>query len=198
MIDYIIDNWLEIFGTITGLLYLFLSIKQNILLWPLGIATSLAYIIVFYNSKFYADMSLQVYYVAISIFGWYLWVFGKRPKGSYSLPVKRLSKTLMVILLINSFVLFLVIAFLLIEYTDSPLPYWDSFTTALSIVATWMLAKKIIEHWLIWIVVDFISLGLYIYKDLIITAFLFFVYAVMAYVGYVEWRKTLNLSLDKS
>jgi nicotinamide mononucleotide transporter len=156
----------------------------------LGVVTSALYIYVFFVSKFYADMGLQVYYLLISFYGWYLWVRGAGPREASALPVSRLTYPLGVLLAGVSVVIFVFLAWLLKEFTDSPLPWWDAFTTALSVVATWMLARKILEQWLVWIVVNAVSLGLYIYKGLYPTSILFFFYTTMAVVGYLQWRKS--------
>jgi len=192
--DWTANHWVEIAGALLGIAYIFFSVKQHIVTWLLGLLTSLFYISVFFSSKFYADMSLQFYYVYISIYGWIIWVRGETgTTGKVPLPVRRTNKKQMVILSLISLVLFLLI-YLILEYlTDSPVPVGDAFTTALSIVATWMLAKKLIEHWLIWIVVDLVSLALYVYKGLYPTSALFFIYTVAAFWGYLEWRKDLNL-----
>jgi nicotinamide mononucleotide transporter len=92
-------------------------------------------------------------------------------------------------------VLFFLIGYVLDHYTDSPLPYWDALTTAGSIVATWMLTRKILEHWIVWVFVDLVSMGLYLYRGLYPTAFLFLVYTIMAVVGYLEWRRSKNKQL---
>jgi nicotinamide mononucleotide transporter len=89
------------------------------------------------------------------------------------------------------------LSFILIYFTDSPLPVWDAFTTAGSIVATWMLANKILENWLFWIIIDLISMGLYIYKGLYPTVVLFFVYSVMAVFGYIQWKESLTKEISK-
>lgn len=191
--DWAIRNWVEILGTVLGVIYVFLSIKQNILTWLTGLLTSVLYIYVFFVSKFYADMALQVYYVWVSIYGWWLWSKGvDTKKGHEVLPVSNLKQKPALILVTISLILWLGIYFILKYFTDSPLPVGDAFTTALSIVATWMLAKKIIEHWLIWIVVDFVSLLLYIYKGLYPTSIMFVVYTVAAAWGYFEWKKQLK------
>jgi len=195
MIDWIINNWVEIFGVITGLLFLYFEIKENYLMWPLGLISSALYFVIFYNSKFYADMSLQIYYVVISLYGWYFWTKGGKTDKKEDVPISKLNLKQAVMYLIISAILFYFYSNILVKYTDSPLPYWDSFTTALSIVATFMLTRKIIEQWLIWIVVDAVSLGLYIYKGLYPTALLFAVYTVLAIVGYLQWRKSYNLIL---
>ena len=160
-------------------------------MWPLGLISSSLYIIIFLNSKFYADMSLQFYYVAISIYGWYYWTRGGKTNKKEDVPITKLNLKQILIYLIASIVLFAIYSEILIRYTDSPIPYWDSFTTSLSIVATFMLSRKIIEQWLIWIIVDAVSLGLYINKQLYPTAILFAFYTILALVGYLQWRKSL-------
>ena len=102
-----------------------------------------------------------------------------------------------VILGVITILAFAVIGFILDRYTDSPVPYWDAFTTALSFTATWMLARKIIEHWILWVIVDVVSMGLYLYRGLYPTLLLFAIYTIMAVLGYIQWKKTLqNVSRD--
>ena len=189
--NWVARHWVEIFGAITGLLYIYFSIKEKILLWPIGIISSAIYIYVFFFSKFYADMSLQIYYLIISIYGWILWAKGKSPENKDNIEITKTPRKLYFLLLLITFILFIAMGIILDKATDSPLPYWDAFTTALSITATWMLAKKYIEQWLIWIVVDFVSTILYIYKGLYPTVILFTVFTIMAVVGYREWKKSL-------
>lgn len=192
IVEWIVRNWVEITGTILGIAYVFLSIKQNILTWLLGLLTSVLYIYVFFASKFYADMALQVYYVWISIYGWIIWTKGKSTDhGREVLPVVKLKGKLTLTLGFISLALWAAIYFVLKEFTDSPVPIGDAFTTALSIVATWMLARKIIEHWIIWVVVDFVSLVLYLYKGLYPTSIMFVIYTGAAVWGYFKWKKDM-------
>lgn len=137
-------------------------------------------------------MSLQFYYLAVSVFGWISWRSGKQQSGK-ELPVKRTKKTQAVVMLLITAIVFFLYYFVLTHYTDSPLPMADSFTTALSITATWMLARKLIEHWILWVIVDAVSAGLYLYKGLYPTTILFVIYTIMAMVGWWQWRKSLNL-----
>lgn len=187
---------IEGLGVITALIYLFFSIRQKIWLWPFGILTSAFYIYVFFKGRLYADMGLQVYYLIISFYGWYFWIFGA--KGQDKLKVAVLDPKLTRNLLFLTFVIYWLLVLALkilpswLEILPSDLLYWDAFTTAASIIATWMLARKIIEQWLVWIVVDLVSMGLYIYKGLYLTSGLFFVYTVLAFVGYREWKKELK------
>ncbi|MEX0986988.1 MAG: nicotinamide riboside transporter PnuC [Bacteroidales bacterium] len=187
MSDWLVENYVEVLGTLLSILYLYLSIRQNILLWPVGILSAVMYIIVFYHSKFYADMGLNGYYFLISIYGWITWSGAGNGKV---LQVTNVGLRRGFVLLVIMILIFLGSGYLLDNYTDSPVPYWDAFTTAGSIVATWMLTKKIIEHWLVWIIVDLISLGLYLYRGLYPTSVLFAIYTTMAVVGYIQWKRS--------
>lgn len=200
--SWISNNFIEIFGAVTGIIYVFLEIRQTIWLWPVGIVTSAVYIWVFFTSKIYADMSLQVYYLAISILGWYWWVKGigrigerenggkgEREKGE--LQVTRLKLKTGLILALVFVILYLTMYLVLTRLTDSPVPVRDSFITSLSIVATWMLARKIFEHWYLWIVVNFVSAVLFLTRGLYPTVILYVVYGMMSFVGLVAWKKTI-------
>lgn len=194
LLEWLFSNKIELLGAILGLIYIYFSIRQNILTWPTGLLTSAFYVVVFLRSGFYADMGLQVYYVVISIYGWYFWLKGKRNVNvtENQLPVRTTSIKIWINLSGIFIIIFVAILYILLKFTDSTVPYLDTLTTALSIVATWMLAKKYIEHWLIWIFVDVLSIGLYIYKSLWPTVILFTVYTAMAFIGYVEWKKDLK------
>jgi len=187
-------NKIELLGAVLGILYIFFSIRQHILTWPTGLLTSLLYTIVFFQSGFYADMGLQVYYVAISLYGWYYWLKGGKTvtkAGKKQVAVTKTPRIILFYSLLVTIAIYGVLLYILLHFTDSTVPYMDSLTTALSITATWMLAKKYIEHWLIWIFVDIFSAGLYVYKELWPTVILFIVYTVMAVLGYREWKKDL-------
>jgi nicotinamide mononucleotide transporter len=188
--------WIEIFGVVTGILYVILEVKQNRLLWPLGILTSAAYIYIFFSGKFYADMGLQVYYVLISIYGWYYWSRGGARADKGELPVVRINRKQLMLLLLTFALSWLGIYFILDRFTDSTVPLGDSFTTALAIVATWMLTRKIIEQWFLWIIANVVSIGLYIYKGLYPTVILYAIYAGMAVYGYLVWKRSMTKKLE--
>ncbi len=190
--EWLLSNKIELLGAILGILYIFFSIRQNILTWPTGLLTSVLYVVVFFQAKLYADMGLQVYYVIISIYGWYFWLRGKKAQEKQQIPVRLTSKQLRIKLIVATFILYGFILIILLNFTDSDVPYMDTLTTALSIVATWMLAKKYIGHWIIWIFVDAVSAGLYVYKGLWPTVILFVIYTIMAVLGYIEWKKDLK------
>ena len=180
---------LEFVGLIIGLLYLYLEYKANIWLWPVGVIMPLVYIVIFCQSKFYADMGIYVYYFFASIYGWYIWSKSIKKADEVlisQLPIKYLSKMIALFVII-----FAAITFVLIRFTDSPVPYGDSLTTTLSIIAMWMLAHKYIEQWLLWIVVNVVSTGLYFWKGLDTTAVLFIVYSIIPIFGYFKWKRMM-------
>jgi len=156
-----------------------------------GIISAVLYVLVFYKSKFYADMSLNGYYFFISIYGWIYWRSSGN-SGGKNVKVKIVSKKTAVYLSLIFIGFFILIGYLLDHFTDSPLPYWDSLTTSGSIVATWMLTKKILQHWLVWVVVDIVSMCLYMYRGLYPTTILFAVYTTMAVVGFIQWKKSIS------
>jgi len=208
--DWLSNNYIEVFGTITGIVYVFLEIRQTIWLWPVGIITSAVYIWVFFTSKFYADMSLQGYYLVISCLGWYWWAGRKNgskedgekgekgekgrneDEAKSTLQVTRLKFRTGIILGVVFILLYALMWLILSRLTDSPVPGWDSFLTSLSIVATWMLARKIYEHWFLWIVVNTVSFIIYFTKGLYPTVVLYFIYAVMSFIGLKAWKKTFS------
>ncbi len=196
LITWVNGNWIEICGAIISIIYLYFSYKQIIWLWLFGLMSALFYIWIYFDSGFYADMSLQVYYVAVSLYGWFHWsAGGHSADGKSNIKISRITKREGVVVFSVFLLLWLFISQVLIRFTNSQISVMDAFTTAGSIVATWMLARKILEHWLIWIVVDTISLGLYLYKGLYATATLFLVYTIVAVAAYYAWKKDMKSEL---
>lgn len=185
------QQFLEYFGVISGLIYLVLEILQHRMMWIVGFLTSFVYIFVFFFSKFYADMSLNIYYVCISIYGFWQWRWKplEQETGTREIIYHHLKSGLAMVLLAITAVLYIGLYFILSHWTDSPVPAGDAFTTALSITATWMLARRILEHWWLWVMINFVSLGLYYQRELYPTSFLFLCYGVLAIVGWINWKK---------
>ena len=189
------DQLLEYFGVSTGLLYLLLEIKQHRAMWIVGFLTSFFYIFVFFSSKIYADMGLNIYYVIISIYGFWQWTRNKKEKqpekNSQPEEILYLHITLPLFIGISFSILsiYLLLYYILHYFTDSPIPVGDAFTTAVGIVATWMLARRIIEHWIFWIIVNCVSVYLYYLRGLYPTMFLYLCYALLAGVGLYTWKK---------
>lgn len=190
VLSWLSAHWVEVAAALVSLTYVILTIKEIIWLWFFGILSAILYSWVYAHSGFYAGMALQAYYAIISIYGWFHWsARTKDPDADAGLPVIRVKRRLLIVLIVLWLLLWLVIGFMLDAYTDSKIPYWDAFTASGGIVATWMLTRKILEQWLFWIVIDFISIGLYIWQELYATTLLFGVYTIMAILGYRQWRK---------
>lgn len=186
MLEYLSNNWLEIVGTIIGFVYLWQEVKASIWLWLTGIIMPTIYTVVFYKSGLYADFGIQVYYIIAALYGFLFWTFGK--KQEKPLPIVHTSARQGVILFLITVLIFIPIYLILTNFTDSTVPLYDSATTALSIVALWMLAKKHVEQWFVWIAVDAVSSALYFYKGIYFTAVLYAVYTVVAVYGYKKWN----------
>ena len=186
-------NYLEVFGTLVGLAYLWLEYKASIYLWIASIIMPAIYIIIYYQAGLYADFGINIYYLIASVYGWIIW---KKQQGQTdNIPQNTIScmaKSRWYPLVGITTLLFAAIAWILIRFTDSNVPYWDSFTTALSVAALWMLAHKYIEQWLVWIIVDVVCCGLYIYKELYFTAGLYGLYSIIALFGYIKWKQLMH------
>jgi len=192
-ISWFSGNYVEVLGVITSLVYLYFSVRQIIWLWPFGIISSALFILIFFNSKFYADMGLQVYYLGVSIYGWIYWSRGAVDSDEQStLPVRRIKRQQALVLSVTGILLLLGIAYILKKFTDSDVPWGDGFTTAGSIVATWMLARKILEHWMVWVVVDIVAAGLYFYKGLYPSFLLYLIFTIIAVVGFFQWKRSIS------
>ncbi len=181
-------SFVELFAALTGFIAIYFQIKAKPMYWPVSIINVLLYIIVFFESKLYAEITLQMYYLAISIYGWIFWT---KTNNSPQAAISSSSIKLLVILFIVFLILWSGMAYLLKNYTNTDVPYIDSFITSLSFIATYLLARKKIENWLIWIFVDAISIGLYYYKGLYLTILLFGTLTILAVVGYLSWKKKL-------
>ena len=182
-------NTVEIFGLFAGSLSIALLIKQNIWTWPVGIAYTVASLHVFYTAKLYADFTLHVFFLIMSLYGWYYWLRGNNRIDS-ELLVSREKKKVLVYSLVICSVAIIFTSNLFTLYTDADLPYWDSTTSILSIFAIWLQSRKKIESWIFWLIIDILSVGIYFYKELYFYSLLYSIYVVMAFLGYVAWLES--------
>ena len=183
---------LEIIGTIVGLVYLWLEYRASIYLWIAGIIMPAIYIYVYYEAGLYADFGINIYYLGAAVYGWLIWKFGRKLGEQKELSITRMPVKSWLKASLTYIIAQFLIAWILINYTDSDVPWWDAFTTALSIVGMWMLAQKYLEQWWIWVVVDVVCVGLYIYKELFFTAGLYALYAIIAIFGWLNWKKIMK------
>ena len=181
---------LEIVAAVFGVVSVFLSVRQNIWSWPTAIVNVGLYIFVFYDSKLYADTGLQVVYVVLNAYGWYHWLYGG--KNRTELPVTRTNLRLAAVLTGLVVAGTVLIGTLLARNTDAALPYLDALTTSTSLAAQWMMTRKLLENWAVWVAVDVVYIGMYINKSLYVTAVLYFIFLVLSAMGYVQWKRTLT------
>ncbi len=194
---------LQLAGIVLGLLYLWLEYRADIRLWVVGLIMPVVHGVLYYRSGLYADCSMQVYYVLAGLYGWAVWQRGRsRMKNAKNIPADRTTLKSFAItrtplrqvpLLVAAYALVHAgIYLLLVRFTNSTVPFWDSFTTALSVVAMWMLSRKYAEQWLVWLVVDLTTVGLYVYKEIPFTAGLYLLYSVLAVAGYLRWNRQIR------
>ena len=183
-------GWMEVFGFVTGAACVGLLVRQNIWNWPLGIANNLTFMVLFYRTGLYADVGLQVFYIAISVYGWWHWLHGGRDHGA--LAASRVRPATALLLVGTVAVTTALLTFILRRYTNSTVPVLDSLITALSLVAQFMMTRKWVENWPVWILANCISVGLLIYKGLYVASLLYLVYQVLCVMGWKEWRATLR------
>jgi nicotinamide mononucleotide transporter len=189
IIQYAGQNWLEIAGVLTGFACVWLNAKENIWGWPLGIISCFLYIFIMYDARFYADMGLQVVYVFLNAYGWYQWLYGG--EGKSELKVTHSNSRQMVILLVLGVLGTAAAYFYFSTQTDAAQPFWDSFNTAFSLVAVYLQAKKKLESWLLWIMVDIVYIPLFFFRGLQLTALLYVAFLILAVMGYFLWRRSL-------
>ena len=186
---------IQIVGTILGLLYLWLEYRANIWLWIVGAIMPVVHGTLYLTSGIYADAAMQLYYVAAGIYGLVVWMRSDKRHGEDKRSgddgqgIRHTPLRWCVWLFVTYALLHLLLYWLLTEFTDSRVPILDAMSTALSIVAMWMLSRKLVEQWLVWLVVDMISVGLYLYKGIPLTAGLYALYCILAVAGYLRWRK---------
>ena len=180
---------LEISAVALTLLAVYLTVRQIIWCWPLGMVSVTLYAVVFYQVKLYADMGLQGLYFILAMYGWWAWLHGGRDHGelSVSLASPRLRWALLVLGGLTGYLLGTTLS----RFTDASLPFMDSTLTTFSIAAQWMQTRKLLEAWWVWIAVDVFYVGMFVYKGLYPTAVLYAVFLVLAVMGLREWRRSM-------
>lgn len=181
-------EWTEIAGALTGFLYVILEIRQKRAMWIVGALSAILYMAVFFGSALYAAGALQIYYLAVSVYGWRKW--GASAGGEMDREVTfRLAPRRAFTSAAVAAAGFLVIYYVLAEYADDPYPATDALVAAMSMLATWWVSGKHIENWLLWIVADIIAAMLFFSQELYATTALYVIYAIAAAAGYLHWRK---------
>ncbi len=182
----------EALAVVLALTYLVLAIRQNIWCWAAAAVSTLIYLFIMFEARLYMESLLQLFYLAMAAYGWYQW----RQSGlnNKSLQVSTWPVSYHLFAIASVFILVFVSGHLLSEYSDAALPHVDSFTTWGAVIATYMVARKILENWLYWFVIDAVSVGLYLNRGLVLTAILFAFYLLLIILGYRSWRASMQQS----
>jgi nicotinamide mononucleotide transporter len=183
-------SWLEVVAVIFGILSVWFARKENIWVYPTGIINVLIYVYLCYFAGLYADMGINAFYFVMSVFGWYNW--SRHDENMHHVPISSLTIKGWLFYILLTGVAFGIIYYVLISFTDSTVPAFDSFTTALFIAGMWLMALKKIENWLFWILGDLLVIPLFAMKGLVFTSVQYIVFLVLAVLGFIEWRKRLK------
>ncbi len=191
--DFIIQfqntSFLEAIAVISSLVYLYLATKENKWCFLFGLISSIIYVYICFEIKLYFDTFINFYYVIMSFVGFLSW---NKTKKDSPANINKISLSKFTIFSSIGLLISLGLGFYANKYTDAAFPFIDAFTTIFALIATWMVIKKYLENWIIWIVVDGISIALYYQKSLVFTSFLFLIYTIIAIQGFYKWKRQLN------
>lgn len=179
---------LETTAVLFTLANVWLAVKENIWCWPTGIVGVILYAFVNYEARLYSNAALQLIYLALSVHGWYEWLHGGANRSE--LTVTRASPRIMAICLAVGLLMSGILVLVLRATTDAALPLWDASTTAFSLVGQWMMNEKLVENWLVWLAVDVIYVPIYAFRSYPMTAVLYAIFCLLAWKGYVEWKRS--------
>ena len=183
---------LEVAGVVTGIACVWLAARNSVWNFPLAIVSCALYLVVFGRARLYSDAGLQVAFIALAIYGWIVWARGSAVTDGPAVPIRRTPGRL-ALGLAGAGLVYALGAGFLFSHTDAALPYWDSSTTAISLVAQVLLSRRNIENWLLWIGVDVAYVGMYWHRELYLTSGLYLVFLGLAAYGYWQWRREMAL-----
>ena len=188
MMEFLSSQWLDILTTILGLIYIWLEYRAHIALWVIGVIMPALDIVLYWQHGLYGDAGMACYYTFAALYGFYVWKFVKTRKKKEPLPIIFMPRRQYLPTIVFFFVAWAAVYYVLVMWTDSTVPLLDSFTNALSFVGLWALARKYVEQWVFWMVVDGVCTFLYIKKGIPFKAMLYGLYVVIAIAGYLKWR----------
>ena len=183
------SSCLEAIAVVFGIVSVYLSTRENIWSWPTALINVALFSALFLKSGLYSDTGLQVVYFLLSLYGWYEWLYGGT--GRTAITVSRTSRKTWIVLGSIGVVVWALLGTITSRLPGTALPYVDAATTTISLLAQWMMTRKLIENWLIWIAVDVVYVGMFIFKGLYLTAFNYGIYLALAVLGYIAWKRSL-------
>ncbi len=181
-------SWLELIALVLALAMVGLNMRVNPLAWPLAIASSLLYFLVFWDSRLYGEAALQIFFVVVALWGWWQWLRGTLADGT-ALRVRALSRRAAMGCVLAMAVAWPALALFLDHRTDSDVPWFDAFPTAASVVGQWLLGRQYVENWPVWLLVNVVSVALFALKGLWLTVLLYAVFAVLSVLGWRAWQR---------
>ncbi|MGL4597756.1 MAG: nicotinamide riboside transporter PnuC [Bacteroidia bacterium] len=184
---------IEWIAVLCGILYVVLAVKQNYWCWPFGIVSSALYIFINYQYTYYWDALLQIYYCLVGVYGCWIW-YKNPPQETSGLKISKTPVLTLFRLIGLICILAFAMGYLADIKTDSTAPYADGALTAASFIATWMTARKWLENWLLWVIIDLAYIPLYLTREAELTAVLYLIYAIFAAVGFISWKKQIRTS----
>ena len=187
------SSLLELTAVLFAIAYLLLAVRENILCWPAALISTFIFLFIFWQVKLYMESALQIYYIGMALYGWHLWTRSGEGETTLTISSWSLKQHLTAVVLIAAATI--VSGYLLGAGTDARLPYLDSFTTWSSVLTTFMVARKILENWLYWLVIDTASIYLYLDRELYFTALLFAIYIIIIFFGWFSWLKSYRQAL---
>jgi len=187
------NSLLELVAVVFAVAYLLLAVKENILCWSAALISTFIFLFIFWKVKLYMESGLQLYYIGMAIFGWYQWTRAGPNEGTLLVSTWSLKYHAIAILTIA--LATFVSGYVLHNGSDARLPFLDSFTTWASVITTYMVAKKILENWIYWLVIDSVSIYLYLDRELYFTSLLFAIYIVIIFFGWFSWQKSYRQTL---
>ena len=188
---------LEAASVLFSVLYLVLAIRESLWCWPAAFLSSVLTLVVVFDARLYSEVALNVYYAAMAVYGWYQWQYGGRRRGAEQLPIGVWPLKMHALAIGGSLALSVLVGWLMRRYTAAAFPYLDAFVTVSSVVTTYLVARKILENWLYWLVID--TLGVYVYwqRELYFFMALFALYLVLVVIGLVRWHRDWRLQVKK-
>lgn len=180
----------EFFGALLGIITVYLSARENIWNWPTALVNAALYVVVFYRTHLYSDLGLNAFYFVLSLYGWYEWLYGGA--GKTELHVTRTPARTWLVVTVLAIPAWIGLGLITSRLPNASLPYADAALTTISLAAQYLATRKLLENWVLWIVADVFYVGMFIYKGLNLTAFNYAVYLVLAVMGHLAWKRSLD------
>ena len=191
IITWLLEAWQqtsgwELIAVLFAILYIIFAMRESILCWPSALVSTGIYTVLFFNVNLWMESALQVYYIIMAFYGWYAWRHHTDSKEDLAISVWSFRQHIMAI---SAILVITSVSAWLLKNTSADYPWLDSFTTWSAVLTTWMVARKVLENWLYWIVINSISIYLYLNKGLYVTSLLFGLYIILSISGYQIWKK---------